>query len=50
MFEVLETRLNQKRLKLGEGAVESHGYGLMRVNWPLEGHKVEGVHRVESAW
>ena len=26
--------------------MEGHRYGFMLVNWPLEGHTVEGVHRV----
>ena len=25
-----------------KGVLEGHGYGFMRVNWPLEGPKVEG--------
>ena len=28
------------------GGGVGHGYGFMRVNWPLEGPKVERVHRV----
>lgn len=52
IFEILKEKLAAKSEKVGggciywKGGVGTDGYGILRVGWPVEGSRVEKVHRV----
>ena len=52
IFEILKEKLAAKSEKVGGGGVCIYwkgggrdGYGILRVGWPVDGSKVEKVHR-----